>query len=119
VPDHTEQWNAGRDVNTGRDMVTEQQPKDFDAVFLDEAESSRGATSLHDDFCRRLSQAIAGLDRDSYATRGAVYDRECRLLIRRLYSANPPLDGAQIDAEMISAGTAELGPLAIGTAGRI
>jgi hypothetical protein len=100
APDHAEQWNAGRDGNTGRGTVAEQQPQDFDAVFLDEAESSRSGTSSHDDFCRLLSQAIAGLDRDSYATRGAVYDRECRLLMRRLYSANPPLDDAQIDAEL-------------------
>src|SRR5215467_7379102 len=51
------------------------------------------------DYFAVLSRAVAGLDRDSYAQRGAVYDREHKALLRRLFSADPPQSDAQIEQE--------------------
>jgi hypothetical protein len=51
------------------------------------------------DYYTPLSRAVAGLDRDSYASRGAVYEREHKALLRRLFSANPPRSDAEIDQE--------------------
>ena len=88
LPERTEQWNAQGGGVAGH------HPQDFDAALP--------ASSIYsqDDYCSLLSQAIAGLDRDSYATRGAVYDRECKSLMRRLYSTAPALSDAEIDAEL-------------------
>jgi len=93
-PDSTIQWNDGHGGVMGH------HPQDFDAELSREVAAVRGSGYLRDDFCSLLSQAITGLDQDSYATRGAVYDRECKSLMRRLYSANPPLSDAEIDAEL-------------------
>ena len=51
------------------------------------------------DYYTLLSRAVAGLDRDAYAARGAVYDREHKALMRRLYSADPPQSDAEIERE--------------------
>jgi hypothetical protein len=51
------------------------------------------------DYYTSLSRAVAGLDRDAYAARGAVYDREHKALMRRLYSADPPHSDAEIERE--------------------
>ena len=51
------------------------------------------------DYFATLSRAVAGLDRDSYAARGAVYDREHKALLRRLFSADPPQSDTQIEQE--------------------
>jgi hypothetical protein len=51
------------------------------------------------DYYTSLSRAVAGLDRDAYAERGAVYDREHKALMRRLYSADPPHSDAEIERE--------------------
>jgi hypothetical protein len=51
------------------------------------------------DYYTSLARAVAGLDRDSYAARGAVYDSEHKALMRHLYSSDPPLSDAEIGAE--------------------
>jgi hypothetical protein len=51
------------------------------------------------DYFASLSRAVAGLDRESYASRGAAYDREHKALMRRLYSADPPHSDAEIERE--------------------
>jgi hypothetical protein len=51
------------------------------------------------DYYASLSRAIAGLDRDAYAARGAVYDREHKALMRRLFSADPPAPDEEIERE--------------------
>ena len=51
------------------------------------------------DYFAVLSRAVAGLDRDSYAARGAAYDREHKALLRRLFSADPPHSDTQIEQE--------------------
>ena len=50
-----------------------------------------------DEYYALLSRAVAGLDRDAYAARGAVYDREHKALLRRLFAANSRLADAEID----------------------
>ena len=57
------------------------------------------ATLPRDDYDSWLSRAVAGIGRDSYAARGAVYEREYKLLMRKLYSANPPHSDDEIDIE--------------------
>jgi hypothetical protein len=51
------------------------------------------------DYFTALSHAVAGLERDSYAARGAIYDREHKALMRRLFSADPPHSDAEIGQE--------------------
>jgi hypothetical protein len=51
------------------------------------------------DYYTSLSRAVAGLDRDAYAARGAVYDREHKALMRRLFSVDPPLPDEEIERE--------------------
>jgi hypothetical protein len=51
------------------------------------------------DYFAALSRAVAALERDSYAARGAIYDREQKALMRRLYSADPPISDDQIEEE--------------------
>jgi hypothetical protein len=46
-----------------------------------------------------LSRAVATLDRDAFGARGAVYDREHRVLLRRLALANPPCSEEDVAAE--------------------
>jgi hypothetical protein len=58
--------------------------------------------ALKVDYYTSLSRAVAGLDRDSYAARGAVYDREHKALLRRLFTADPPHSDAEIEQEQQS-----------------
>ena len=51
------------------------------------------------DYYTSLSRAVAGLDRDAYAARGAVYDREHKALMRRLFSVDPPLPDEEIERD--------------------
>jgi hypothetical protein len=46
-----------------------------------------------------LSRAVASIDRDSYAARFAVYDREYQALLRRLTTADSPVSDADIARE--------------------
>jgi hypothetical protein len=46
-----------------------------------------------------LSRAVASIDRDAYAARFAVYDREHKKLLRRLATAESPLSDADIARE--------------------
>ena len=46
-----------------------------------------------------LSRAVASIDRDSYAARFAVYDREHKALLRRLANAEEPLSDEDIVRE--------------------
>jgi hypothetical protein len=46
-----------------------------------------------------LSRAVASIDRDSYAARFAVYDREHKALLRRLATADQPCSDADIARE--------------------
>jgi hypothetical protein len=55
--------------------------------------------ALKIDYYAMLSQAVAALDRESYAARGAVYDREHKAMMRRLFSADPPLPDEDIERE--------------------
>jgi hypothetical protein len=55
--------------------------------------------ALKVDYYAMLSRAVARIDRDSYAARGAVYDREHKILLRRLFSADPPHSDIDIARE--------------------
>jgi hypothetical protein len=46
-----------------------------------------------------LSRAVASIDRDAYAARFAVYDREHKKLLRRLATADSPVSDADIARE--------------------
>jgi hypothetical protein len=46
-----------------------------------------------------LSRAVASIDRDSYAARFAIYDREHKALLRRLATADAPLPDDDIARE--------------------
>jgi hypothetical protein len=46
-----------------------------------------------------LSRAVASIDRDAYAARFAVYDREHKKLLRRLATADTPVSDADIARE--------------------
>jgi hypothetical protein len=46
-----------------------------------------------------LSRAVASIDRDSYAARFAIYDREHKALLRRLATADSPLSDADVARE--------------------
>jgi hypothetical protein len=52
-----------------------------------------------DEYYALLSRALAGLDRDAYAARGAVYDREHKAMLRRLFAPDSYLSDAEIDEE--------------------
>jgi hypothetical protein len=51
------------------------------------------------DYFVLLSRAVAGLDCDSYAARGAIYDRERKILLRRLFLDYPPHSDAEIEEQ--------------------
>src|SRR5437868_1814212 len=89
MPDYSGRWNTDRAglVAPG---------SDHDRAPPHDAGMAR--TLSHGAFLDALSRATGGLDRDAYAARGAVYEREYKSLLRRLYSANPPLTDAEIDA---------------------
>jgi hypothetical protein len=46
-----------------------------------------------------LSRAVASIDRDSYAARFAIYDREHKALLRRLATADAPLSDDEVARE--------------------
>jgi hypothetical protein len=54
---------------------------------------------LNVDHFTPLSRAVASIDRDSYAARFAVYDREHKALLRRLATADSPCSDADIARE--------------------
>src|SRR5438132_10637168 len=60
------------------------------------------AMALKVDHFASLSRAVAGLDRDSYAARGAIYDREHKALMRLLFTADPPRSDAEIEREQLA-----------------
>ncbi|MGH6770360.1 MAG: hypothetical protein ACRECO_15205 [Xanthobacteraceae bacterium] len=51
------------------------------------------------DYHALLSIAVSGLDRDAYAARGAVYDREHKALLRKWFAPDSELTDADIDEE--------------------
>jgi hypothetical protein len=58
-----------------------------------------GLRSMKLDHYTPLSRAVASIDRDSYAARFAVYDREHKALLRRLATADQPCSDADIARE--------------------
>jgi hypothetical protein len=55
--------------------------------------------SLKVDHFTPLSRAVAAIDRDAYAARFAIYDREHKALLRRLATAAPPVSAAEVARE--------------------
>jgi hypothetical protein len=55
--------------------------------------------TLNFDHYTPLSRAVASIDRDSYAARFAIYDREYKALLRRLASAESPCSDADLARE--------------------
>ena len=51
------------------------------------------------DYYTLLSRAVEALDRDAYAARGVVYDREHKALLKRLISSSAPCSDADIARE--------------------
>jgi hypothetical protein len=51
------------------------------------------------DYFALLSRAVESLERDAYAARGAVYDREHKALLKRLISSSAPCSDADIARE--------------------
>jgi hypothetical protein len=58
-----------------------------------------GAMVQRVDYYALLSRAVESLERDAYAARGAVYDREHKALLKRLISSNAPCTTADIARE--------------------
>jgi hypothetical protein len=54
---------------------------------------------LNVDHFTPLSRAVASIDRDAYAARYAVYDREHKALLRRLATADAPVSDAEVARE--------------------
>jgi hypothetical protein len=54
---------------------------------------------LRVDYYTLLSRAVESLERDAYAARGAIYDREHKALLKRLISSNEPCTDADIVRE--------------------
>jgi hypothetical protein len=54
---------------------------------------------LNIDHFTPLSRAVASIDRDAYAARFAVYDREHKALLRRLATAGSPVSDADVARE--------------------
>jgi hypothetical protein len=54
---------------------------------------------LNVDHFTPLSRAVASIDRDSYAARFAIYDREHKALLRRLATADTPCSDADVARE--------------------
>ena len=54
---------------------------------------------LRVDYYTLLSRAVESLERDAYAARGAIYDREHKALLKRLISSNEPCTDADIMRE--------------------
>jgi hypothetical protein len=55
--------------------------------------------ALRVDYYTLLSRAVESLERDAYAARGAIYDREHKALLKRLISSNEPCSDADIVRE--------------------
>jgi hypothetical protein len=55
--------------------------------------------TLNADHFTSLSRAVASIDRDSYAARFAIYDREHKALLRRLATADSPCSDADVARE--------------------
>lgn len=51
------------------------------------------------DYFTLLARAVESLERDAYAARGAIYDREHKALLKRLISSAPPCTDADIARE--------------------
>jgi hypothetical protein len=51
------------------------------------------------DYYTLLSRAVESLERDAYAARGAIYDREHKALLKRLISSSAPCSDADIIRE--------------------
>lgn len=51
------------------------------------------------DYYAVLSRAVESLERDAYAARGAIYDREHKALLKRLISSSAPCSDADIARE--------------------
>lgn len=51
------------------------------------------------DYYTLLSRAVESLERDAYAARGAIYDREHKALLKRLISSSTPCTDADIARE--------------------
>ncbi|HLH94700.1 MAG TPA: hypothetical protein VKW08_06230 [Xanthobacteraceae bacterium] len=51
------------------------------------------------DYYAVLSRAVQSLERDAYAARGAIYDREHKALLKRLISSSAPCSDADIARE--------------------
>src|ERR1700693_1900876 len=51
------------------------------------------------DYYTLLSRAVESLERDAYAARGVVYDREHKALLKRLISSPAPCSDADIARE--------------------
>src|SRR6202051_954062 len=51
------------------------------------------------DYFALLSRAVQSLERDAYAARGAIYDREHKALLKRLISSSSPCSDADIARE--------------------
>jgi hypothetical protein len=51
------------------------------------------------DYYALLSRAVESLERDAYAARGAIYDREHKALLKRLISSSAPCSDADIAQE--------------------
>src|SRR5258707_5199849 len=51
------------------------------------------------DYYTLLSRAVQSLERDAYAARGAIYDREHKALLKRLISSSSPCSDADIARE--------------------
>src|SRR5207302_9142625 len=51
------------------------------------------------DYYTLLSRAVQSLERDAYAARGSIYDREHKALLKRLISSNSPWSDADIARE--------------------
>jgi hypothetical protein len=51
------------------------------------------------DYYALLSRAVESLERDAYAARGAIYDREHKALLKRLISSDAPCSDADIARE--------------------
>jgi hypothetical protein len=58
--------------------------------------------TLKVDYYTSLLRAVGGLDRDAYAARGAIYEREHKALMRLLFSADPPHSQAEIEKEQLA-----------------
>ena len=58
--------------------------------------------ALKVDYYTSLLRAVGGLERDAYAARGAVYEREHKALMRLLYSADPPRSEIEIEREQMA-----------------